>query len=331
MLNYLMGRKIINYEYDMFSCAITILSYISGKYLNYNKFIVYDSKQNVKSVSYDAYKLEFTKRYYSLFSSIEMLLGPNYVYILKKMLYFDDKTNFINFDLPNKITPMELYNIFPNVSELNRLRRKYQLEEQCSISPSLIEMSRLSNTLEKRQKQSIQNILLYKEMKNSVIEIMADICLGHSCLHLFQHSVNMFNRFVNTISIDIGIEINSLTRYGLSCLLICNFIFQSISNNQLNDLKYASRLIGNLYTDVQILDSIICICERLNWELYPKKSLLDWNMDLDENWLSIFYIPKTLFTEERYDQLIANIDNHIENYVIRYETNNVLSSIIMKI
>jgi serine/threonine protein kinase len=324
MLNYLLGKKQIHYEYDMFSCAITILAFVSGKYLDDNKFITYDSKKNIKSVSCDEYRLEFINKYRILFSSIDMILGPNYVYILKKMLYVNNKTDFIDFDLPNKITPMELYNIFPNVAELNRLRTQYPLEEQFYA----IESSRLTSQLEKKQRITIEMIPLYKEMKNSVIEYMANICLNHNCLHLFKYSIDIFNQFVNTINMEVGIVINSLTRYGLCCVLISNFIFQSIVDNELSNLRNTPDLIDNLYTGIQILDSIVCICDRLDWKIYPKKTPIDWNIDLGDKWISIFYIPKAEYTIEKYDEMLANIDSKIEDYFVKDVAKNVLNSII---
>jgi serine/threonine protein kinase len=333
MMSYLLGKKSIHYEYDMFSCAMTIMSFISGDYLDDNAFIKYDSKKNIKSISYDNYKLEFIAKYGKFFSSIDMLLGPNYVYILKKMLYFNADTNFIDFNLANKITPIELYNMFPNVAELNRLRMKYPLEEQFTI----LEISRLSNSLEKRQRHTVDTISLYKEMKNSVVEYMANICLDHDCLHLFYHSVQIFNQLVNTINSDIGIVENSLMRYGLCCVLISNFIFQSIIDNKLSNLRNSPNLINNLYNSIQILDSIICVCERLHWQLYPKKTLLDWNMDLDKNWLLIFYIPKIDFIVEKYNSMIENMNSKIEEYIDMATTkaitkdvlNTIIESIIM--
>jgi hypothetical protein len=52
-------------------------------------------------------------------------------------------------------------------------------------------------------------------------------------------------------------------------------------------------------------------------------------MNLDKNWLSIFYIPKADMTVEKYDELIANIDSNIEYYFIKEVAKNVLNSIII--
>jgi len=117
--------------------------------------------------------------------------------------------------------------------------------------------------------------------------------------------------------------------YGMSSILIANCIFYAIEQNKLCNLQYVHKIYG--YPPNSLVINIIFICNQLQWNLYPKIESPYCNIELDIDWLKIFYISDKTYTEENYDIMISNIDSNIEKYIINATVKNTLNSIINKI
>ena len=346
MPNALLGDKIVDYEDDMYACGITLLSFISRRYLHMHEYLNILDDGTILDYSFLNYKSEFISTYNSTFLLIYNRMGEKYENILKRMVYYKEKDiklttgiNVVpalptllelftdissqNFHVSTRarpilettisvtpITPLELYNIYPDDQYLNTIRAKYLLEIVSTAAPVLAPKKR---------------ILYDNRLKNKVVIFMAEICLREKALYLFYHSIQIFNKLPR---IDNIIE---LKLYGLSCILITNYIFHSIDQNGLCSIKYVKLLMNNLYSTEQILNTITDICNALNWELYPDTECLYYTMPLDIDWLKIFYIPEETYTEKKYDTMISKINTNIEEYMIRENVKNTLYSIIKKI
>lgn len=346
MPNALLGDKIVDYEDDMYACGITLLSFISRKYLRMHEYLNILDDGTILDYSFLNYKSEFISTYNYTFLLIYNRMGEKYENILKRMIYYKEKDielttgiNVVptlptllelftdissqNFHISTQarpileatmpitpITPFELYNIYPGDQYLYNIRAKYPLEIGSTAAPVL---------------EPKKRILYDNRLKNKVVIFMAEICLRKKALYLFYHSIQIFNKLPR---IDNIIE---LKLYGLSCILITNYIFHSIDQNGLCSIKYVKLLMDNIYSTEQILNAIIDICNALNWELYPNLECPYYTTPLDINWLKIFYIPDETYTEKKYDIMISKININIEEYMIRENVKNTLYSIIKKI
>jgi serine/threonine protein kinase len=352
MPNALLGDKIVDYEDDMYACGITLLSFISRRYLRMHEYLNVLDDGTILDYSFLNYKSEFISTYNSTFLLIYNRMGEKYENILKRMVYYKEKDielttgiNVVpalptllelftdissqNFHVSTRarpileatmpvapITPIELYNIYPDDQYLNKIRAKYPLEGK------MIEDKIIECPLEEISKK---RTLYDNQLKNKVVIFMAEICLRKNALYLFYHSIQIFNKLPR---IDNIIE---LKLYGLSCILITNYIFHSIDQNGLCSIKYVKLLMNNLYSMEQILTTITNICNMLNWKLYPNKECAYTTLSLDVNWLKIFYIPDETYTEKKYDIMTSKINTNIEEYMIRENVKNTLYSIIKKI
>lgn len=346
MPNALLGDKIVDYEDDMYACGITLLSFISRRYLRMHEYLNILDDGTILDYSFLNYKSEFISTYNSTFLLIYNRMGEKYENILKRMVYYKEKDielttgiNVVpalptllelftdissqNFHISTRarpileatmpvtpITPFELYNIYPGDQYLNNIRTKYPLEIVSTAAPV---------------SEPKKRILYDNRLKNKVVIFMAEICLREKALYLFYHSIQIFNKLPR---IDNIIE---LKLYGLSCILITNYIFHSIDQNGLCSIKYVKLIMNNIYSTEQILNAITDICNALNWELYPDTECLYYTMPLDVNWLKIFYIPDETYTEKKYDIMTSKINTNIEEYMIRENVKNTLYSIIKKI
>ena len=346
MPNALLGDKIVDYEDDMYACGITLLSFISRRYLHIHEYLNILDDGTILDYSFLNYKSEFISTYNSTFLLIYNRMGEKYENILKRMVYYKEKDielttgiNVVpalptllelftdissqNFHVSTRarpilettmpITQLELYNIYPDDQFLNKIRAKYPLEIVSTTAPAAPVLA------------PKKRILYDNQLKNKVVVFMAEICLREKALYLFYHSIQIFNKLPR---IDNIIE---LKLYGLSCILITNYIFHSIDQNGLCSIKYVKLLMDNLYSTEQILNTITDICNMLNWKLYPNKECLYYTTILDVDWLKIFYIPDETYTEKKYDIMTSKIKTNIEEYMIRENIKNTLYSIIKKI
>jgi len=320
----------------MYACGITLLSFISRRYLRIYKYLNILDDGTILDYSFINYKSEFISTYNSTFILIYNRVGEKYANILKQMIYYKEKgielTDTIN-TLPKlptildifigikqpmlsepilsaPITPLELYNIYPDDSYLNNVRARYPLQ----IPVPILYVS-----------ESKKRILYNNQLKNKVVIFMAELCIQEKALYLFYHSLQIFNKLPK---IDNIIE---LKLYGLACILITNNIFHSIDQNGLCSIKYVKLVMNHIYSIEQISAAVIYICNLLKWNLYPTSECFWHSTQLDINWLKIFYIPDETYTEKKYDIMRSKINTNIEEYIIRENVKNTLYSIIKKI
>ena len=104
--SFLGKKRKITHEYDMFSCGVTILSFLGKNYID-------------TSLDFST-SLEKTLSVSKLYSDIKDAIGEEYVSILKSMIELDEK---------KRITPEELY----NHSLFEELRKKYTIKEEENI------------------------------------------------------------------------------------------------------------------------------------------------------------------------------------------------------
>jgi hypothetical protein len=115
------------------------------------------------------------------------------------------------------------------------------------------------------------NIKTISEIINLFI---TDVCLIINCPQLFQYVQILF------------IKLNPKRRpdlYALACIIIGNYIFHSIEGDYFNNvLEDASEIINGKYSENEILEAIFAIGGHLNWNLYPKNPLEDWDKNVQD-------------------------------------------------
>jgi len=317
MPNYLTCEKRIKYECDLFSCGITILSFVAGQYMRHEKFTALNEQKYINYVSGSEFKKTFEKLFNPIFEEINSVIGPKYVYLIKKMLYYDKKTQFINVNLPNKMTPEELYYMGKNSIILNNLRQKYPLEN--ALLPHILDIISIP-----------EPISTPIEELNNIIEWLATICTFHNCLYLFKFAIDLLQQYLSKIQYTGQISyldfIKNIKGYAISCVLIGDYIFNSNSQLKLKSLQYISELVN--YSRIQIFNFIIQICEIFDWRIYPKNALFEWNIELDCNWLFIFYIPSENFTIDNYIEMRSTKKQKMKKYVMNKIAKLMTKSII---
>jgi len=268
--NYLTWEKQIDYLYDIYSFAMTLIFFITKKYINHTKFTTMNKKWIVGiniPIYINELKAIFDKQ---IFSKIDVMCLD----CIKKMMCVDSN----NIMDPNGIPPSPK-----------------QLYQHCSNGQNIEEDVAIDvNGL-------ITDINI-KSICESVNLFIADICMIINSPQLFQYVQLLFIKLNPKRNPDL---------YALACIIIGNYIFHSIEGDYFdNVLEDASEIINGKYSKNEILDAIFAIGGHLNWNLYPKKPLEDWDKNVQD--MTIYpYIIK--LTAKKTIELIISqsIDNTI--------------------
>ena len=244
--NYLTWEKQIDYSYDIYSFAMTLIFFITKKYINCAKFTTMDKKWIVDvniPIYINELKAIFNKQ---ILSKIDVICLD----CIKKMMCVDSNNIMDPSGIPP--SPKQLYqNVASVASPTNGLRTDINIK---NIS---------------------ENINLF----------IADICLIINSPQLFQYAQILF------------IKLNPKRRpdlYALACIIIGNYIFHSIEGDYFdNVLEDASEIINGKYSKNEILKAIFEIGGHLNWNLYPKIPLEDWNKNIQDMTIYPYIIKLT--------------------------------------
>jgi len=313
--NYLTGLKKIHYEYDMFSCGVSILSFILGKHIDYKKYTRCDEKDNIQRVNIKEFNHELTDiLIMPAISAIRTAMRREfdiYIDIIKNMIYYDKSPaflalqkdtiypNVINFTKEDKITPEELYNSLPDNNVMNLLRAKYTIE--CKLS-----------SLEKLQFKSFEIIPAQfdhpeiDEYYANIIDYIYNACVSANYLYLFNYAFKLLQKFINMHSYKEYCNIIShIKGYCIACVFIGNYIFSSRTTDLLT-FEDGEILSLNEFSKEEIMAFIENIFYILDWKIYPKKSLVDWNI----------YINKT--------EILYEIRNHITKKITKKTVDSII-------
>jgi serine/threonine protein kinase len=137
--------------------------------------------------------------------------------------------------------------------------------------------------------ESIKNIggLVFKNIDISIIPnyinlFIANVCMTIETPQVFQYARLLFIKLKPK---------RNLRLYALSCIIIGNYIFHSISGDYFNDiLQDACDILnsgdkntkGVKYSKHEILTSIFNIGQYLNWNLCPMVQLEDWDKNVQD-------------------------------------------------
>ena len=154
-------RPNISHEYDMFSCGMTIIHFISKNYVDIQKDFTKSLEDDVKIST--------------VWTDISNEIGEDYVTLLKKMIDLDPKT---------RLTPSELYN-YPAFDEL---RKEYPILEE--PERKLFDFD-----------DSIRSGDINEKMVNILIEWIREVAEKYKLEHILNHTTKLIYKITNKINI----------------------------------------------------------------------------------------------------------------------------------
>jgi len=263
--NYFTWEKQIDYFHDIYSFSMVLIYFISNRYIMCEKFTTMDDDDRcIKSVDFDIY---IKRLKYILDKPIFTKIDKNCLKCIKEMMCIGEN-NIIDI---NGIPPLpkQLYNSIENAS---------------------LTFGNTSLTFENTSLTFGNTSLTFENTDTSIIPnyinlFIADICINIETPQLFQYAQLLFAKLKPKTNIKL---------HALSCIIIGNYIFHSISGDYFDDvLQDASELINSKYSKNEILRSIFSIGKHLNWNLHPNKPLYDWDKDI-QNMTIYPYIVKLM-------------------------------------